>query len=602
MGYWISKLKSLPNIFDWYFFLIGDYRNRSLINDVFRDDFCVIAERLSVAAAIISQNNLLERDLQESLKRIKGGKLGAFLSDLEEQKPGLLIINKHPSDLYNFNTNTPIKESQKSVPVIIYIPFETLEFAYASSNTLIADIVSFSKNQNENLIKKTAKFGCIKDIIDTDILKSKKFGAVTISYEDRDTVSSNFTYFDNNQKNSEHSIKDTENYNRKVICPFCSVQMNVKGMSQIKVQGNNHEEVLEVASELYNRSYELYNGERKKNMEKILIIAALEKELQPILESIDSPLKQKNIEVVNGRKYFIYGITSTLTVICTSFLGMGQLNASIAVKDAINYYGVNKVILTGICGGIDKNMNYGDIIISDQIVDYELAKIKEDNIQVRWNVYRSDYELIQGMMMFKSDEWLSYLKRAFPSIKNQKPNVYSGIVLSGNKVISSCEEIKQFKKIWIKALAVEMEASGIAAVLHQMKNAPSFVMVKAICDFADSEKNDDWQEYAANVSAVFVLNYIFTECNHFEKKSEFGRDAITSHSCRCQKLFSAIMGTYNIHEINVLAFNIGVDIEDVGGWSKSEKVVELIRYCQRRNIIDKLINQINIERNNLLID
>ena len=35
---------------------------------------------------------------------------------------------------------------------------------------------------------------------------------------------------------------------------------------------------------------------------------------------------------------------------------------------------------------------------------------------------------------------------------------------------------------------------------------------------------------------------------------------------------------------------------------KSEKIVELIKYCQRRNLINKLIAQINIERNNLLVD
>ena len=40
-------------------------------------------------------------------------------------------------------------------------------------------------------------------------------------------------------------------------------------------------------------------------MEKILIISALEKELRPVLEVIDSPLKPRYMEVVEGNKYFI---------------------------------------------------------------------------------------------------------------------------------------------------------------------------------------------------------------------------------------------------------------------------------------------------------
>lgn len=69
-----------------------------------------------------------------------------------------------------------------------------------------------------------------------------------------------------------------------------------------------------------------------------------------------------------------------------------------------------------------------------------------------------------------------------------------------------------------------------------------------------------------------------------------------------QKLVSAIRGTYNLSEMNVLAFNIGIDMEEIGGVGKSEKIVELIKYCKRRNLLSTLIKQINIERNNLLAD
>ena len=43
-------------------------------------------------------------------------------------------------------------------------------------------------------------------------------------------------------------------------------------------------------------------------------------------------------------------------------------------------------------------------------------------------------------------------------------------------------------------------------------------------------------------------------------------------------------------------------MEEIGGIGKSEKVVELIKYCQRRNLVNKLIAQINMERDNLLAD
>ena len=52
-----------------------------------------------------------------------------------------------------------------------------------------------------------------------------------------------------------------------------------------------------------------------------------------------------------------------------------QTRELLEIIEAIDYLDVDKVTLTGICGGIDKEMNYGDIIISNQIVDYELDKM-----------------------------------------------------------------------------------------------------------------------------------------------------------------------------------------------------------------------------------
>ena len=163
-----------------------------------------------------------------------------------------------------------------------------------------------------------------------------------------------------------HTMTVSAHHDHTMRCPRCGMQIYVKGIAQINIHGDDHKEVLEVANEMLNKSYTLFNNGRRYDMEKILIISALDKELKPILEAIDSPLKPRNIEEIDGRRYFIYEVSTTLTVICTSFWGMGQINAALAVKDAVSHYGVSKVILTGICGGIDREMNYGDITSEKQ--------------------------------------------------------------------------------------------------------------------------------------------------------------------------------------------------------------------------------------------
>jgi len=211
MGYWISKLKSLPSTFDWYLFLVGDYRNHNIINDFFRNDFCIIADRIGEDAAIIAQNNSLEDDLQKSLKDVEHGELGIMFRNLEEKIPGLLILNKHPRKLYHFNEF--MQNARENIPdnldyyqrqqylidaynenrckydklqkddIIIYIPFEVLEKTYTSTNSLISDIITFSKNQNKDLLRKTSKFGRIKNSIDISTSIGINLGIIAINIE-----------------------------------------------------------------------------------------------------------------------------------------------------------------------------------------------------------------------------------------------------------------------------------------------------------------------------------------------------------------------------------------------------------------------------------
>ena len=48
-----------------------------------------------------------------------------------------------------------------------------------------------------------------------------------------------------------------------------------------------------------------------------------------------------------------------------------------------------------------------------------------------------------------------------------------------------------------QVLCVEMEAAGL------VNNFPCIV-IRGICDYADSHKNEEWQEHAAAVAAAFA--------------------------------------------------------------------------------------------------
>lgn len=88
------------------------------------------------------------------------------------------------------------------------------------------------------------------------------------------------------------------------------------------------------------------------------------------------------------------------------------------------------------------------------------------------------------------------------------PQVHFGVIGSGQKVVSNPEFIKELKGAWPELIGVEMEAVGVALAAYSSEQAPGFLVVKGISDWADPSKNDGWQAYA---SEAFVASLLESE-------------------------------------------------------------------------------------------
>ncbi|BCS03629.1 5'-methylthioadenosine/S-adenosylhomocysteine nucleosidase family protein [Aspergillus luchuensis] len=82
--------------------------------------------------------------------------------------------------------------------------------------------------------------------------------------------------------------------------------------------------------------------------------------------------------------------------------------------------------------------------------------------------------------------------------KGGNVHVHYGLIASGNFVVKDAKARDALDKGFEEGiLCVEMEAAGV------MDLVPCIV-VRGICDYADSGKNKDWQEYAAMVAAAYA--------------------------------------------------------------------------------------------------
>jgi len=52
----------------------------------------------------------------------------------------------------------------------------------------------------------------------------------------------------------------------------------------------------------------------------------------------------------------------------------------------------------------------------------------------------------------------------------------------------------------------------MSAVEYAKNPKPTAIIIKSVCDFADKNKNDDWQKYSSYTSAAFA-NQLFRHLN-----------------------------------------------------------------------------------------
>jgi nucleoside phosphorylase len=108
-------------------------------------------------------------------------------------------------------------------------------------------------------------------------------------------------------------------------------------------------------------------------------------------------------------------------------------------------------------------------------------------------LFESTYPHHQGRTCKDCDRTKSVDRDARP---DTDPQIHYGTIGSGNAVIKDATKRDQLRKD-LGVLCVEMEAAGL------MDEFPCLV-IRGICDYADSHKNKRWQPYAAATAAAYA--------------------------------------------------------------------------------------------------
>lgn len=246
-----------------------------------------------------------------------------------------------------------------------------------------------------------------------------------------------------------------------------------------------------------------------------VIITALEEERNALLNKLPGIRKlapsNQDVRVYYSTKIpvqFSGHSNGSYHVVLTTMSSMGRVNAAAVASDAIYRWRPRYVLMVGIAGGISEaNVKLGDIIISNQIVDFEQQKLTDFGPEIRWEVHRVDPALLAAVSDFPYSLWGKEIMVSRPGPGD--PNTHIGPIASGDKVIAFQDVLTRYRNYWPKLIGVEMEGGGVATAAFQSIHQPGFFMIRGVSDLADAKKGsrnvEKWRLYACDVAAAYTV-------------------------------------------------------------------------------------------------
>ena len=182
-----------------------------------------------------------------------------------------------------------------------------------------------------------------------------------------------------------------------------------------------------------------------------------------------------------------------IKVISTSLTQMGMVAAATITSKLSFNFASRYIIMSGIAAGVKEEYNIGDIIIPKEVKDYCSGKFSTPKEKSK-----DEAELCSIYNSFRN------------KAKYSIPQIRTGYMATGDSVIQNSKIIEvMIKKFLRQADGIDMEAYGMYYASQQaISPKPIPICIKAISDFANKDKSNEHQEYAAYVSAQFVKTFV----------------------------------------------------------------------------------------------
>jgi adenosylhomocysteine nucleosidase len=238
-------------------------------------------------------------------------------------------------------------------------------------------------------------------------------------------------------------------------------------------------------------------------MSRIALVSAMHEELAAVLARMPDEHKT----VVAGREFWVGHWHGHEVVAVLSRIG--KVAAATTATTLIERFGVNRMVFTGVAGGLAALVNVGDVVVAREFIQHDMDA---SPLFARYEVP------LTGMTCFPADPHLSDAlagaaplalqdlvaslhRDAWLGLDLAAARVHQGLVASGDRFVSTTLESQTLQRELPRALAVEMECAAIAQVCHDY--GVPLAAVRTISDRADDAAHVDFPRFIRSIASGY---------------------------------------------------------------------------------------------------
>lgn len=235
----------------------------------------------------------------------------------------------------------------------------------------------------------------------------------------------------------------------------------------------------------------------------LAIVGAMQQELGALLPHLEGA----RTECLAGRSFHRGRLAGRDVVLVLS--GIGKVAAAATAALLIDRLGARALLFTGVAGGLGAGVRVGDIVVAQELLQHDLDA---SPLFPRWEVPltgRSRFAAepaLAAALLAACDEVLAAPHPGLAALGLHAPRRHAGLVVSGDRFVSSAAESAALRGALPDALAVEMEGAAMAQVCADF-GCPLAVL-RTVSDRADDQAHVDFGRFVAEVAAGYSRDIV----------------------------------------------------------------------------------------------